>query len=123
MPSVVRCGLGPKSKIAAAFPLLRSLFIPIFLLLPNFSLIKMSGGGGDLVYFGMLAVMALSSGWGNAICLINGPACAQLAEDSSKVSGEMGDRIDGIVNYIWFTLWQWFVISHQILAKSVNKIN
>lgn len=97
MPSVVRRGLGPRSKIAMVFPLLRVLFIPAFLLLPNFSLIRdLKTGGGDLWYFGVLALMAWTSGWGNAICLINGPSSAQIKCENG-VSEEMGDRIGSLM--------------------------
>lgn len=98
MPSLVRRGLGPRSKIAMGFPLMRALFVPVFLLLPNFSLTKLGLGlglkGGDCWYFGVLALMAWTSGWGNAICLINGP---KSVEKSSGVSEEMADRVGSLM--------------------------
>lgn len=98
MPSMVRRGLGPKSKIAMGFPLMRVLFIPAFLLLPNFSLVGEGTGSidGDFWYFGLLALMAWTSGWGNAICLINGPASAQTTSEGG-LSEEMGDRIGSLM--------------------------
>ena len=98
MPSVMRRGLGPRSKIAKGFPLMRALFIPVFLLLPNFSLVKTGLKGSDWWYFGVLALMAWTSGWGNAICLINGPASAEiLSSEGGRVSEDMGDRVGSLM--------------------------
>ena len=97
MPSVVSRGLGPKSKIAMGFPLMRVLFIPAFLSLPNFGMVE-SGLTGDWWYFSVLAMMAWTSGWGNAICLINGPLSAQNQnKETITVSEEMGDRIGSLM--------------------------
>lgn len=96
MPSMIRRGLGPRSKVAMGFPLLRALFIPAFLVLPNFGLVRGSGSTGDWWYFGVLALMAWTSGWGNAICLINGPLSAQV-NPTEGVSEEMGDRIGSLM--------------------------
>lgn len=96
MPSMIRRGLGPTSRIAMGFPLLRALFIPAFLVLPNFSLVKGSIFTGDWLYFVVLALMGWTSGWGNAICLINGPLSAQT-NAAEGVSEEMGDRIGSLM--------------------------
>lgn len=97
MPSMVRgIGLGPKSKIAMGFPLMRVLFLPAFLLLPNFSVVK-NYVSSDIWYFLVLALMAWTSGWGNAICLINGPLRAQQDQATFKLSDDMSDRIGSLM--------------------------
>jgi hypothetical protein len=98
MPLVVRRGFGPKSKIAMGFPLMRVLFIPAFLLLPNFWLVGEETGvqAGDFWYFGMLALMAWTGGWVNGICLMNGPENAQITSEDG-LSEDMGDRIGSLM--------------------------
>ena len=91
MPSMTRCGsLGPKSRVAMALPIVRIAFIPVFLLLPNLG--KVDGIQSDWLYFVMVLMMAWTSGWGNAICLING---AQSVNSDSLE--EMGDRIGSLM--------------------------
>ena len=96
MPSVCIGRLGRlfshKSRVAKLFPVARVSFIPLFLILPNFSLYEQDTIKSDSLYFITLALMAWTSGWGNAICLINGPAQAQAQTDdlNDKIGGLMG---------------------------------
>ncbi len=89
MPSMFRSGLGPKSMLAMGLPVLRILFIPMFLVLPNFK--GAPSLNSDWPYFVTLALMAWTSGWGNAICLINGP------QKVSEPTEEMGDRVGSLM--------------------------
>lgn len=94
MPSIVsNRGLGPKSLVAKMFPVARILFVPALLVLPNFSKTTTTPVSfkSDSLYFSVLALMAWTSGWGNAICLINGP---QSVNDASE---EIGDRIGSLM--------------------------
>ena len=99
MPSIWNTRrLSYKSRIAKIFPIARVLFIPLFLILPNFSLLKLNQEyfKSDSLYFIILAFMAWTSGWGNAICLINGPT--QVNNESRKEStDDLNDRIGGLM--------------------------
>lgn len=86
MPSMIRIGLGPRSLLAMGFPIIRILFIPLFLSLPNFS--QTPKIRSDWPYFLTLALMALTSGWGNSICLINAPQ--KLNEPTEEMNDGVG---------------------------------
>lgn len=99
MPSIRSKGLGYKSRAAKWFPVARVFFIPLFLLLPNFSLLpRNSAIKTDLFYFIILALMAWTSGWGNAICLINGPTKAneEWTKDAASLD-DLNDKIGGLM--------------------------
>jgi hypothetical protein len=51
--------------------------------------------GGDLAYFSLLALMAWTSGWGNAICLINAP----LSLSGNQLTDGLGDRIGSLMGF------------------------
>ena len=98
MPSIWSKGFSYKSRAAKIFPVARVLFIPLFLLLPNFSLLKReTTHQTDALYFILLAGMAWTSGWGNAICLINGPAKANEESRKGSVSNDLNDKIGGLM--------------------------
>lgn len=95
MPSIVLTfgtilfKMGPKSISGKVFPLLRSLFIPLFLLLSNFDNFNFNftpkGSTADCFYFVLVGLLAWSGGWGNAVCLINAPLSA-IDDNKTKVA-------------------------------------
>ena len=101
MPSIVLiCGtilfkMGPKSISGKLFPLLRALFIPLFLSLSNFDNLNFNfapkGSNGDWFYFVLVGLLAWSGGWGNAVCLINAPLSAI---DNNKAKAKMVIIVD-----------------------------
>lgn len=97
MPSLVGSfGMGPRGLAGRLFAPLRILFIPGLLLLPNFDLLSFRfTTGGDLAYFSVLALMAWTSGWGNAICLINAP----LSLSGNQLTDGLGDRIGSLMGF------------------------
>jgi hypothetical protein len=87
-----------KSRIGQVVAWSRLWFVPLFWALPNFrDAVAESGSGSrsgwaDGPYFGLLAVMAASSGWVNAVCLISASAASE-ASGAADLDPSESDRV------------------------------